>query len=57
MLIGTADFVVINRAKQGMPIAIVDARQLKEGTDLNPTNGNLALFNKSAESQCGQNLY
>jgi iron(III) transport system substrate-binding protein len=47
VLIGTADFVVINRAKQGIPIAIVDARQLKEGTDLNPTNGNLALFNKA----------
>ncbi len=47
VLIGTADFVVISRAKQGIPIAIVDARQLKEGTDLNPTNGNLALFNKA----------
>ena len=47
VLIGTADFVVINRAKQGIPIAIVDARQLKEGTDINPTNGNLALFNKA----------
>jgi ABC-type Fe3+ transport system substrate-binding protein len=30
-----------------VPIAIVDARQLKEGTDLSPTNGNLALFNKA----------
>ena len=47
VLIGTADFVVINRAKQGIPIAIVDARQLKEGTDLSPTNGNLALFNRA----------
>jgi ABC-type Fe3+ transport system substrate-binding protein len=47
VLIGAADFVAINRAKQGVPIAIVDARQLKEGTDLSPTNGNLALFNKA----------
>ena len=47
VLIGTADFVAINRAKQGVPIAIVDARQLKEGTDLSPTNGNLALFNRA----------
>jgi ABC-type Fe3+ transport system substrate-binding protein len=47
VLIGTADFVAMNRAKQGIPIGIVDARQLKEGTDLNPTNGNLALFNKA----------
>src|SRR5262247_1868003 len=47
LLIGAADFVAISRAKQGVPIAIVDARQLKEGTDLSPTNGNLALFNKA----------
>jgi len=47
VLIGAADFVVINRAKQGVPIAIVDARQLKEGTDLSPTNGTLALFNRA----------
>jgi iron(III) transport system substrate-binding protein len=47
VLVGTADFVAINRAKQGVPIAIVDARQLKEGTDLSPTNGNLALFNRA----------
>jgi ABC-type Fe3+ transport system substrate-binding protein len=47
VLIGAADFVAINRAKQGVPIAIVDARQLKEGTDLSPTNGNLALFNRA----------
>jgi ABC-type Fe3+ transport system substrate-binding protein len=47
VLIGGADFVVANRAKQGIPIATVDARQLKEGTDLSPTNGTVALFNKA----------
>ncbi len=47
VLIGTADFVVIARAKQGVPIGIVDTRQLKEGTDLSPANGNLALFNRA----------
>ena len=47
VLIGGADFVAVNRAKQGVPVAIVDARQLKEGTDLSPTNGNLALFNRA----------
>ena len=46
LLIGAADFVAISRAKQGVPIAIVDPRQLKEGTDLSPANGNLALFNR-----------
>ena len=47
VLIGTADFVVVARAKQGVPIAIVDARQLKEGTDVSPANGTLALFNRA----------
>jgi iron(III) transport system substrate-binding protein len=47
VLIGTADFVAIARAKQGVPIGIVDPRQLKEGTDVSPANGALALFNKS----------
>jgi iron(III) transport system substrate-binding protein len=47
VLIGTADFVAIARAKQGVPIAIVDPRQLKEGTDVSPANGALARFNKA----------
>jgi iron(III) transport system substrate-binding protein len=47
VLIGTADFVALARARQGVPIAIVDARQLKEGTDVSPANGALALFNKA----------
>jgi ABC-type Fe3+ transport system substrate-binding protein len=46
-LIGGADFVAINRAKQGVPIAVVDPRELKEGTDVSPANGNLALFNRA----------
>jgi iron(III) transport system substrate-binding protein len=47
VLIGTADFVATARAKQGVPIAIVDPRQLKEGTDVSPANGALALFNRA----------
>jgi iron(III) transport system substrate-binding protein len=47
VLIGGADFVAISRAKQGVPIAIVDPRELKEGTDVSPANGNLALFNRA----------
>ena len=54
VLIGAADFVAINRAKQGVPIAIVDPRQLKEGTDLSPTNGTLALFNKAPNPNAAQ---
>ena len=47
VLIGTADFVAVARAKQGIPIAIVDPRQLKEGADVSPANGALALFNRA----------
>jgi iron(III) transport system substrate-binding protein len=47
VLIGTADFVAVARAKQGIPIAIVDARRLKEGADVSPANGSLAIFNKA----------
>jgi iron(III) transport system substrate-binding protein len=47
VVIGTADFVAVARAKQGVPIAIVDPRQLKEGTDVSPANGALALFNRA----------
>jgi ABC-type Fe3+ transport system substrate-binding protein len=47
VLIGTADFIAIARAKQGVPIAIVDPRQLKEGTDVSPANGAAALFNRA----------
>ena len=47
VLVGGADFVAINRAKQGVPIAIVDPRELREGTDVSPANGNLALFNRA----------
>ena len=47
VLIGTADFVATARAKQGVPITIVDPRQLKEGTDVSPANGALALFNRA----------
>jgi iron(III) transport system substrate-binding protein len=47
VLIGAADFVAVARAKQGIPIAIVDTRQLKEGGDVSPANGCLALFNKA----------
>jgi iron(III) transport system substrate-binding protein len=47
VLVGGADFVAVSRAKQGVPVAIVDPRDLKEGTDVSPANGNLALFNRA----------
>ncbi len=47
VLLGTADFFAIERARLGVPIAIIDPRQLKEGSDTSPGNGDLALFNRA----------
>jgi iron(III) transport system substrate-binding protein len=47
ILVGAADFTVIARAKQGVPVRIIDPRQLKEGSDVNSSNGNLAVFNRA----------
>jgi len=44
VLIGTADFVVERRIRQKVPIAVVDPRQLKEGSDVSPANGAAALY-------------
>jgi iron(III) transport system substrate-binding protein len=45
ILLGAADFFVEPLLKQGVPIAIADPRQLREGADVSPANGNLATFN------------
>lgn len=47
ILLGTADFVAEQRMQQGVPIAIVDPRQIKEGSDVSPANGEVALFNRA----------
>lgn len=57
VLIGTADFLAIALAKQGVPIAIVDLRQLKEGIDTSPVNGALALFNKAPHHPNAAKIY
>jgi iron(III) transport system substrate-binding protein len=46
VLLGAADFIVEARAKQGVPVAVVDPRQLKEGSDVSPANGAVAFFNR-----------
>jgi ABC-type Fe3+ transport system substrate-binding protein len=33
--------------KQGVPIAIIDPRQLREGSDLSPVNGGTALYSRA----------
>lgn len=46
--IGFSDSIVEERAKQGVPIAIVDPRQLREGSDVSPASGQVGLFTKAA---------
>lgn len=46
VLLGGADFIVFARAKQGVPIEVVDPRGLKEGSDVSPANGSVGLVNK-----------
>ena len=45
--IGLSDSLVEERAKQGVPVGIVDPRQLKEGSDMSPASGGLSLFNRT----------
>ncbi|HLY64364.1 MAG TPA: extracellular solute-binding protein [Chloroflexota bacterium] len=45
LLIGGSDAIAEQRIKQGVPLAIVDARQIKEGTDISPASGALSVFN------------
>ncbi|HLB28874.1 MAG TPA: extracellular solute-binding protein [Dehalococcoidia bacterium] len=45
--LGFADFSVEALVRQGLPITIVDTRQLKEGSDVSPANGNVALYNRA----------
>lgn len=47
LLVGAGDFFVEARMKQGAPVAIVDPRQLREGSDVSPANGATALFNNA----------
>ena len=45
--VGFSDSLAEERAKQGVPLAIVDPRQLKEGSDMSPASGGLSLFNRA----------
>lgn len=47
VVIGTSDATAEYRMQQGVKIGIIDPRQLKEGTDLNPGNGAMALINRA----------
>ena len=47
ILLGTADFAVEPLMKEGLPITILDPRQLKEGSDVSPANGSVMLINRA----------
>lgn len=47
VLIGTADAQAEAMMKQGLPIAIVDPRSIREGSDVSPAAGATALFNRA----------
>ena len=46
VLLGGADFIVVARGRQGVPIEVVDPRSIKEGSDVSPANGAVGLVNK-----------
>jgi iron(III) transport system substrate-binding protein len=45
--LGLSDGIAEERAKQGVPLEIVDIRQLKEGSDTSPASGGLSVFNRA----------
>jgi iron(III) transport system substrate-binding protein len=47
VLIGVSDVVFEERMKDGLPLAIVDPRQIKEGSDVSPGSGGLGYFNRA----------
>lgn len=47
VLIGVSDIIAEERMKKGLPVAILEPRKLKEGSDINPGAGGLALFNRA----------
>lgn len=45
--LGFSDSLAEQRIKQGVPVEIVDIRQLKEGSDISPASGGLSIFNRA----------
>jgi ABC-type Fe3+ transport system substrate-binding protein len=45
--VGLSDSLAEQRAKQGVPVEIVDIRRLKEGSDTSPASGGLSIFNRA----------
>jgi iron(III) transport system substrate-binding protein len=47
LLIGSSDALAEARMKQGIPVGIVDPRNLRERSDVSPASGATALFNRA----------
>jgi iron(III) transport system substrate-binding protein len=47
ILLGGSDHTVEDRVARGAPIAVVEPPKLKEGSDVSPADGNVALFNRA----------
>jgi iron(III) transport system substrate-binding protein len=47
LLIGGSDALAEQRIKQGIPMAIVDPRTVRERSDVSPASGSVALFNRA----------
>jgi iron(III) transport system substrate-binding protein len=45
--VGLSDSLAEQRSKQGIPLAIIDPRQLREGSDVNPAAGAIGVFNRA----------
>jgi iron(III) transport system substrate-binding protein len=45
--VGFSDATVGERIKKGVPIIILDPRQIKEGTHVSPASGGLSVFNRA----------
>jgi iron(III) transport system substrate-binding protein len=45
LVVGSSDALAEQRIKSGVPIQIVDPRQLREGSDVSPASGAVSLFN------------
>lgn len=47
VLIGVSDIAAEERKEKGLPIEIINPRQIKEASDVSPGSGGLALFNRA----------
>jgi ABC-type Fe3+ transport system substrate-binding protein len=47
VLLGGFDVPAETRIKQGAPVAIIDPRQLREGSDLSSSNGSVAIYRQA----------